>query len=211
MKKIITIIAVMMVILTAGEVQAPAMEKIAGMQVVASQVAPDGEKQVTLENGIDLTLDANDEIINIDMGLNPEGDVTLEKELEKLPEEVKLEMMKNNVEIYIQEDLINSWEEGYYTYGVYFWDTNAIILDAEKESIEIAFIHEVGHFLDDMHDISYDDRVRESFVEKEISYTNPHFESSVEEYVAECINHFYNGTLDETTKIYKALDSILFN
>lgn len=212
MKKLMMIIIAMVICLQINasqeQVTSTSQEK-AGWKVVASQTAPDGETQITFENGIDITV-YPDKTPKMDKQLNPEGVPELQKELDKLPAETKKELLDAGVEIYIQDGLKTSWKKGVETYGVYFWKSNGITLDAEKESIEKATLHEVGHALDDIHDLSYNDLIKESYEEREIGFRNPHFESSIQEYVAECVLHFYKGDLAEDTKIYKALDSVLW-
>lgn len=212
MKKII-ILAMIIMGLTintyADNKETNTSQENAGWNIVASQTAPDGETQITFENGMDITL-YPDKAPAMDAELNPEKLPELQAELDKLPTETKKELIDAGVQIYIQDDLKTTWKEGVFTYGVYFWETNAITLDAEKESIEKATLHEVGHALDDIHDLSYNDLIKESYEEKEIGFSNPHFESSIQEYVAECVLHFYKGDLAEDTKIFKALDSVLW-
>lgn len=161
------------------------------------------DAKVNIEKPQDTKQSAENEI------LNPEKIGIIEQELNKVPAKIKQLLIDNGVEIHLQEDLGENYQEGVYTYGIYNFDTNIITMDATENSIELALIHEIGHALDDIYNLRNDSRVIESYEEKEIDFSNPHFESSVVEYVAECIQQFYNGNLAENTKIFDALNNIL--
>ena len=140
--------------------------------------------------------------------LNPDNIYAIEKELAKVPDAIKRLLIENDVEIYIEEGLSESFEEGKTTYGVYFWDENKIVMDANNYSIEYALIHEIGHALDDILGID-NEKIWESYEKKEISYDNDHFYSEFTEYVAQGVHEYYNGTLEKNTLMYEGIHEIL--
>lgn len=140
--------------------------------------------------------------------LNPDNIYAIEKELAKLPDAVKKLLVENDVEITLQEGLLENYEEGVHTYGVYFWEENKIVMDADEYSIEMALIHEIGHALDDILCIETE-KIWESYEDKEIKYENKHFHSELAEYVAQGVHEYYNETLEKNTTMYKELDIIL--
>ena len=140
--------------------------------------------------------------------LNPELNLAIEKELNKIPTSAKKLLIDNNVEIMINDNLLEGFEEGRFTYGLYYWDFNSIVMDSNTSSIEYALIHEVGHAIDDALHIRTEG-VYTSYFSNEIVYKNDHFNSCIEEYVAQGIHEYYNNTLDKNSIMYKELDQIL--
>lgn len=140
--------------------------------------------------------------------LNPDNIQAIEKELAKVPTAVKKLLIENGVTIELEKGLIENYEEGVYTYGVYNWEEKKITMDANDYSIEVALIHEIGHALDDILCIEVEG-IWESYENKEIKYENEHFYSEYCEYVAQGIHEYYNGTLEKNTTMYKELDTIL--
>lgn len=142
------------------------------------------------------------------MELNPQNNIVIEKELNKIPSYIKKLLIDNNVELFIDEELLEGFQEGLYTYGLYYWDLNNIVIDVNASSIEYALIHEIGHALDDILNIRTKG-IFESYLNNEIVYENEHFNSCIEEYIAQGIHEYYNNTLAKNSIIYKELDTIL--
>lgn len=140
--------------------------------------------------------------------LNPDNIYSIEKELAKVPDAVKKLLIENGVEIYIQDGLGENFKEGVFTHGVYYWDTNKIVMNASDNSIEYALIHEIGHALDDILGIDTE-KIWESYESQEIEYDNEHYYSEIREYVAEGVQGYYNGTLEKNTTMYNELNNIL--
>lgn len=140
--------------------------------------------------------------------LNPDAIPSIEKELAKVPTAIKKLLIENGVEIYIQEGYGESHQEGVYTYGSYYWSSNAIVMDATNNSIESALIHEIGHALDDFLDLRTE-KILESYENKEVSYDYDYYYSCIEEYIAQSIHEYYNGTLEKNTDMHRELDRIL--
>lgn len=140
--------------------------------------------------------------------LNPDLDLTIEKELNKIPASVKNLLIENNVEIMINEGLLEGFNKDLFTYGLYYWESNQIVMDSNASSIEYALIHEVGHALDDILHIRTEG-IYTSYFSNEIVYQNEHFNSCIEEYVAQGIHEYYNNTLEKNSIMYKELNQIL--
>lgn len=139
--------------------------------------------------------------------LNPDKFAVVERELNKVPTGIKKLLVDNGVEILIEDGILDI-EEGKQTYGLYYWDSNQIVLDAHNYSVEDALIHEIGHALDDLIDMRTE-KIMESYENKEIKYDNDHFYSAIEEYIAQGVHEYFNGTLDKDTDMYKELEKIL--
>lgn len=152
-------------------------------------------------------LDTKTEQSAEDKILNPDGYEVIQKELDKVPTEIKKLLIDNGVEIIINE--IADEKEGFEIYGRYYWDSNLIEMDIHNYSIENALIHEIGHALDDIFNISSSEKIIKSYENKEMNYTNPHHYSEVREYVAQSVEEYYNNTLDKNTLVYEELNNIL--
>lgn len=139
--------------------------------------------------------------------LNPQQYEVIENELNKLPEKIKRLLVNNEVEITTQNDILDSIE-GVETYGLYYWDSNHIYIDAHDYSVEYALLHEIGHALDDIIDMRTE-KIISSYEKKEIEYDNEHFYSDIAEYIAQGVHEYFNGTLDKNTDMYKELNKIL--
>ena len=142
------------------------------------------------------------------MILNPDAIPSIEKELAKVPTAIKKLLIENGVEIYIQEGYGENHQEGVYTYGSYYWSNNAIVMDATNNSIESALIHEIGHALDDFLNLRTE-KILESYKNKEVYYDYDYYYSCIEEYIAQSIHKYYNGTLEKNTDMHRELDRIL--
>ena len=142
------------------------------------------------------------------MILNPDAIPSIEKELAKVPTAIKKLLIENGVEIYIQEGYGENHQEDVYTYGSYYWSNNAIVMDATNNSIESALIHEIGHALDDFLNLRTE-KILESYKNKEVYYDYDYYYSCIEEYIAQSIHKYYNGTLEKNTDMHRELDRIL--
>lgn len=142
------------------------------------------------------------------MILNPDAIPSIEKELAKVPTAIKKLLIENGVEIYIQEGYGENHQEDVYTYGSYYWSNNAIVMDATNNSIESALIHEIGHALDDFLNLRTE-KILESYKNKEVYYDYDYYYSCIEEYIAQSIHEYYNGTLEKNTDMHRELDRIL--
>ena len=142
--------------------------------------------------------------------LNPDNYSVVEYELNKLPYEIKQLLIDNDV-IITYENILESYEEGKYTHGVYYWNDNTILMNSSDYSIEYALIHEIGHALDDILNISENEILNRCYEEKEVYFNNNHFYLDVREYVAQSIHEYFNGTLDEESNTFEEIDNIINN
>ena len=144
---------------------------------------------------------------------NPYNYTQVNYELDKLPADIKNLLIENNIQFAYKN--IESQNKNEKIYGQYYWDDNLIIIDKDDFSIEYAFIHEIGHALDDIYNISANKTLIQCYNNKEITFTdvenNEYFYSEIREYVAQAIQEYYNNTLDKNSNTYKELDKILNN
>lgn len=139
--------------------------------------------------------------------LNIYGNAAIETELSKLPKKVKKALVKNRITIEIDDNAIlrlGPTVEGFYNYS-----DRRIVIKHNEDSIKYALLHEVGHALDHIANISSKKAIKKSYGRYEVSFDNDYFYSSVKEYVAQSIANYCNGTLPKDTAMYKELDIIL--
>ena len=141
---------------------------------------------------------------------NKYNNIQVSKELNKLHYKVKKLLIDNNISI--EYDTIEQIEENRTIHGTYYWNDNKIIINNDNFSIEYALIHEIGHSLDDILDISANEVLQDCYIESEIQFNdNDYFYSDFREYIAESIKLYFNNQLDINTKTYKELNQILNN
>lgn len=139
--------------------------------------------------------------------LNTYGNAAIETELSKLPKKVKKALVKNRITIEINDNAVRRLgpnTEGFYSYG-----DRRIVIKHNENSIKYALLHEIGHALDHIANISSKKAIRKSYGRYEVPFDNDYFYSSVEEYVAQSIAEYCNGTLPKNTTMYNKLDIIL--
>lgn len=157
---------------------------------------------------------ANDNNISV---LNPYGFTAVAEELEKIEEISGAEFIdlidRSGLEIYYNDDIIEKEEEqaGFGIAGFYNVANNIIVMRQDYGSIEQALLHEIGHAIDFNLGLRYNETLIDSYIEGEVEFTNngDYYYSSIEEYIAESIEYYYNGLLPQDTDIYQELDSIL--
>lgn len=139
--------------------------------------------------------------------LNTYGNAAIETELSKLPKKVKKALVKNRITIEINDNAVRRLgptTEGFYSYG-----DRRIVIKHNEDSIKYALLHEIGHALDHIANISSKKAIKKSYGRYEVPFDNDYFYSSVEEYVAQSIAEYCNGTLPKNTTMYNKLDIIL--
>lgn len=139
--------------------------------------------------------------------LNTYDNVAIETELSKLPKKVKKALIKNGITIEINDNAV--MKQGINAEGFYSYYDRKIILKHNEDSIKYALLHEIGHALDHIANISDKKAIRKSYGRYEIQFEYDYFYSSVEEYVAQSIAEYCNGTLPKDTTMYRELDVIL--
>lgn len=139
--------------------------------------------------------------------LNTYGNAVIETELSKLPKKVKKALVKNRITIEINDNAVRRL--GPTTEGFYSYSDRRIFIKHNEDSIKYALLHEIGHALDHIANISNEKAIRKSYGRYEVPFDNDYFYSSVEEYVAQSIAEYCNGTLPKDTTMYRKLDVIL--
>lgn len=144
----------------------------------------------------------------LDEELNPNNYTQVNYELEKLPSKIKQLLIDNN--IFITYGFLEV-EDDNIIHGRYLWDDNTVIMNKDDGSICYAFIHEVGHALDDILKLEENEELIKAYEEKEIYFDNEHFYLDVNEYIAQSIQEYFDGTLDNSTRTYKVINEIIKN
>jgi hypothetical protein len=139
--------------------------------------------------------------------LNRYNNVAIEIELNKLPNRIKGALIRNGVTIEINDSAVKRL--GLTVAGFYSYDDRKIVLKHNDDSIEYALLHEIGHALDHIANISNQKAIRSSYGCYEVPFNHDYFYSSVEEYVAQSISDFYNDKLPRHTIMYNELHAVL--
>lgn len=139
--------------------------------------------------------------------LNSYKNIAIETELNKLPKKIKKALVKNKITIEINDNAVRRL--GPTTEGFYSYSDRKIVIKHNEDSIKYALLHEIGHALDHIANISSQKAIKKSYGRYEVQFDNDYFYSSVEEYVAQSIAEYCNGTLLKNTTMYKKLDIIL--
>lgn len=147
--------------------------------------------------------------------LNVFGYTAVENELNKIDESVKELLVANDVYVLFNEELIESREStvGFGVSGYYNYDMNLVVMSESTRNIEQALIHELGHALDDILGLEYNDGIVDSYSMKEVEFSDnaDYYYQNISEYIAESIEYYYNGLLDTDSIIYQELDYVLGN
>lgn len=151
--------------------------------------------------------------------LNPEGYTIVAEQLDKMDKDVLDLLARTGLQIYYSDETIDKYEDdinladGSIVLGFYNVPNNYIVLRQDNESIEGALIHELGHALDFNLGLRYNKALMDSYMNQEVSFTNAnnsaYYYTCIEEYIAESIAEYYNGTLAKDTVIYQELNFIL--
>ena len=145
--------------------------------------------------------------------MNPFGYELVANELEKLSDDAKFIIESSDLYIIYSDDLIELQEEecGFNIAGYYNTINNRIVMQQDNQAIEQALLHEIGHAIDFNIGLRYNQEIIDSYESCEVEFENnsDYYYSCVEEYIAESIEYYFNGTLDEDTVMYQELDYIL--
>ena len=145
--------------------------------------------------------------------MNPFGYESVANELEKLSDDAKFIIESSDLYIIYSDDLIELQEEecGFNIAGYYNTINNRIVMQQDNQAIEQALLHEIGHAIDFNIGLRYNQAIIDSYESCEVEFENnsDYYYSCVEEYIAESIEYYFNGTLDEDTVMYQELDYIL--
>ncbi len=149
--------------------------------------------------------------------MNPMGYNVVENELNKVEDDVLELLESSGLEIIYSSDIIEEHEErvgtseGYMVLGYYVPNNNYIVMRGDHRSIKGALLHEIGHALDFNLGLRYNETLIDSYMEGEVEFTDnaDYYYSSIEEYIAESIEYYYNDLLPKDTDIYQELDYIL--
>lgn len=154
-----------------------------------------------------------EEVSSADKELNPLGYTVVNDLLDNLSESTKELLVANEVQIIFNSDIVERQERrpGFYVSAFYNYDNNVVVMREDLPEIERSLIHELGHALDDILGLRYNDGIIDSYIEGEVTFTDnaDYYNSCIEEYIAESIEYYYNGLLDESSVIYQELDYIL--
>jgi hypothetical protein len=140
--------------------------------------------------------------------LNIYNNAIIEAELSKLHKRIKKALVKNKISIEIDDDAVR--RRGINVEGFYSYYDRKIVLKSNEDSIEYALLHEIGHALDHIANISKEKDIEKSYMRREILFDYDYFYSTIEEYVAQSIAYYCNGILPKESIMYNKLDTILF-
>lgn len=140
---------------------------------------------------------------------NTSNNIVIETELNKLSRKIKKALKKNKITIEVDDDAVR--RQGINVEGFYSYFDRKIVLKSNEDSIKYALLHEIGHALDHIANISNEKAIKKSYMRREISFDNDYFYSTIKEYVAQSIADYCNGILPKDTIMYNKLDVILFS
>ncbi len=144
---------------------------------------------------------------------NPNGYGIVQEQLDKVGNEVSELLETSGLEIHYDDNYIDYCEEqsGFGIAGVYIPDYNVIVMREDGQNIEQALLHEIGHSLDYNLGLRYNESLIDSYIEEEVVFDDnaDYYYSSIEEYIAESIEYYYNDLLPKDTVIYQELNYIL--
>lgn len=138
----------------------------------------------------------------------------VEKELDKLSKQALSDLKSIGIDIVVENHIDESRAASTGGRGVAgYYDSNERIVYVEKEHIEWALTHEIGHALDYNFLISNDPRVKASYDSKEIKFEiyEDYYYSSIEEYIAESYKMYCNDKLNANTYMYEVFECYFNN
>ena len=145
--------------------------------------------------------------------MNPFGYESVANELDKLSDDAKFIIESGDLYIIYSDDLIELQEEecGFNIAGYYNTINNRIVMKQDNQAIEQALLHEIGHAIDFNIGLRYNQEIIDSYESYEVEFKNnsDYYYSCIEEYIAESIEYYFNGTLDENTVMYQELNEVL--